>query len=128
MRDGIRVQVVGSSADLERVEVAIESLRMLNVRVQYDWPAVVREVGTANPPGDTGLQAGIVCWEAVLASDLVWALVAPSFGAGVEVGIAFATGIPVIMSGDHPSVFRGLATAGSFKTDVEALTEIMRMM
>lgn len=109
------IYVAGASREIALVEGYLPGLRRAGYHVTYDWCAVLRKEGAANPRGAPlpFLRArSDVLLDGVRRSDVVWLLVPgeASAGAWVEAGATFALGLPVVMSGDvEVTVFSGRA-------------------
>lgn len=123
----MKVYVAASSAEIERAEAAIASLRDLGIQVTSTWPAVVRSVGVSNPRGAS--RADRRAWSEtdlleLAAAEHLWLLApgpeSPTRGAWVELGYARAAGLVIVSSGDTlQSIFPALGL--EFATDADAL-------
>lgn len=127
----LRVYVAGNSGEREaRAKPMIESLRNAGCVITYDWTIAVDQFG-ANAVGE--VQARLSASRdlaGVRAADVVLALAPETGGCGmwIEVGAAFALGIPVVFSCPEPNrtIFSRLALA-RFEADHEALTYLLEM-
>lgn len=98
----MKIYVAGASAELERAESAIASLRAAGHEITHDWPAVIRRVRIEGGQKDSDLtdeeRHGHAHDDllAVERADVLWLLVpdAPTSGAWVELGFAIGLAWP----------------------------------
>ena len=127
----LRVYVAGNSSERgERAKPVIEKLRNAGCVITYDWTVAVDEFG-ANAVGET--QARLSASRdlaGVRGADVVLALAPETGGCGmwIEVGAAFALGIPVLFSCPEPNrtIFSRLALA-RFESDHFAVAYLLEM-
>lgn len=120
------IYVAASSKQLWRAKQAMAALRERGYTISHDWVLDVETVGSANPPdaSDTDRETWAYAdLKGVRTADAVWVLMPaenPSFGAGVEFGVALGCGIPIIASGcNNTSIFTSLAVC--YDRDDQAL-------
>jgi hypothetical protein len=105
----LKVYVASGSTEADRASRWIEALRAAGVLVTYDWTPAVLSAGCSPTDAADHRSPAIAQAEiaAVLSADLIWFLTPKkgSTGGGFEVGIAYATGRPIVCSGPHMGVF-----------------------
>jgi hypothetical protein len=114
------VYVCASSDELARASWAMKKVRELGWAVASDWVACIAHNGGAANPTDVPRKDrqgwSLAAVAAIASADALWML-APEVGHGrgafVELGLAIATGKPIMVSGPtHAcSIFTALATA-----------------
>lgn len=110
----IKVYVAGASAEIERCEAFIKRLRDAGFEITFDWPAMVRSVGSANG-GLTDAQredAAQATLQGVVDSDWLVLLQPrlPSIGCWVELGVGHMSGTSLLFVGDpERTIFSALA-------------------
>jgi nucleoside 2-deoxyribosyltransferase len=128
--DPLRVYVAGASAEIERVLLAIATLRTAGIDVVCTWPAIVTKVGDANPASASKEQR--FGWAAqdlaeVLSADVLLFLVPASsatLGAPWEAGVAWLAGKHIVCAGvTKRSVFCALGL--EFDVDGEAIAHVI---
>lgn len=126
-RPTLRVYVAGASAEIERADRVIALCEMAGFKVVSTWPALVRQVGHANPRDaakEDRRRWSINDLEEVAQAHVLWFL-APTkplttSGAWVELGAAYALGVSIVTSGDtKQSIFS--AVGEEFATDEEVI-------
>lgn len=127
---GRLVYVAGASAELERAESAIRRARAQGLVVTYDWPISFRAAQATG--GDDSLGRAdryrVACEDrdGVLRARALW-LLAPrrgSTGAGFELGLAYAWGKHVVVSGENRHLFASLAHV-EVDRDEEAISQLL---
>lgn len=129
----MKVYVAGSSAEPERAVRWSTALREAGITVVLTWPETVAQVGSANPTGVGAEQRRAWAYQDLVVelgeADWLWFLVppptAPTRGAWVELGYAFAERRHIICSGaTAQSVFCALGLERT--TDAEAFDVLVR--
>jgi hypothetical protein len=138
----LRVYVAGSSGELERVESVIATLRSSpGVHILHDWTKDVRAARAAGFASDAALSDADAKSHALTDLDavrgarvvLLLAPASPSFGAGVEFGVAIERarrsflGVQTIVCGPfaRSSIFTRLASEIR-DTDAAGIAEVLR--
>ena len=127
-----RVYVIGSSAELERAERVIASLRERGAEVVGDWTASVRAARAAGHASDAtvgredAMRAARANRHAIEWADVVIALVPemPSTGYGYDLAIAHASMVDVIRSGEPRSIYDHVVTC-AVESDEAAIDAAM---
>ncbi len=130
----MKLYIAASSAEPERVAIALERATAAGLQITCTWPTVVAATsGGANPANAS--RESRFGWSSqdlteVAAADVLWFLVpsgATTRGAWVEAGFAYASGKLLVFSGEntHQTVFCALGE--EFTTDGEALAWIARV-
>ena len=129
-----RVYVAGSSLDMDRARRAVERLRAAGIEVTCTWLDVVSSVGAANLTDATAEQRrswSVVDLAEVARADVLWFLVparhAPTRGAWVELGHAYASGKWIVCSGETTKQSIFTALGAEFASDAEAVGFILGM-
>lgn len=134
MREIRSVYVAASSAEMSRAVTWMERLKLAGIRVTSNWPALIAEVGDANPLDATQEQR--FTWASrqrreVASADLLWLLmpVGGSFGAMWELGCADGLGKIQVVSGEgiKRTIFTAFAVQ-SFDTDEDGFAFVCRMV
>jgi len=129
-----RVYVAGSSLEMDRARRAVERLRASGIEVTSTWIDVIANVGAANPT-DASIEQrrgwSVVDLAEVSRADVLWFLVpaptAPTRGAWVELGHAYAAGKWLVCSGEHTRQSIFTALGAEFASDAEAVGFILGM-
>jgi hypothetical protein len=138
----LRVYVAGSSGELERVESVIATLRSApGIHILHDWTKAVRAARAAGFDSDAALSDqdakshALIDLDAVRGAQvfLLLAPASPSFGAGVEFGVALERmrrsflGVETIVCGPaaRASIFTRLASEIR-DTDEQGIAEVLR--
>ncbi len=125
----MKIYIAGASKEPERVRRWMSAARTAGLVITLDWLAVIEAVGHANEglSDEDRTKYAVDDWRAVREADLVWLLAPenPSTGAWVELGLALAGQIEVIVSGParHRSIFAALAT--EYDHDEDAFAAIV---
>ncbi len=108
-----RIYLAGSSRELDRCETALAEIRAAGHAITEDWCAVMRSAGPdAECTIDVLHAAAIDDVRGVREADwfiLLAPLEGSSFGAGFELGVAFAEGVASIWVGEPKGPFAQLA-------------------
>lgn len=128
----MKVYVAGSSKELGRVKAAIQLLRDYGHEVTHDWPALVEQVGSANPDVDDDTRArwawadlrGVAdakaLWLLVPAVDGGGAYFESGYLLGMQMNEGFGDRLMVASGACHKSIFTSLFN-NTFASDLEAL-------
>lgn len=130
----MRLYIAASSAETERVGMALGAAAAIGLEIVCTWPAVV----AATPGGANPLNASRESrfgWSSqdlseVAAADVLWFLVptgATTRGAWVEAGFAYASGKLLVFSGENTKQSVFCALGEEFTTDADALEWIGRV-
>lgn len=123
----MRVYVAGSSKELDRVAWNIKRLTDAGMDITHDWSKQVALAnGKANPVTTESQRKkwSKDDYKGVATCDFLWLLLPSghlSPGAFFEFGVAYALGVPVVISGDnmYSSIFTSLARA-RYTHDIQA--------
>lgn len=100
----MRLYIAGGSDELEIAEHYISKARQAGAVITFDWPANIRAVGNANPASvEDKRPHADECANAVRSAQCVWALMPRNKSEGMfyELGIAYALGVPFVISGER---------------------------
>jgi hypothetical protein len=121
----MKVYVAGASAEILRAEAFVKRLRAAGFEITFDWPAMIRSVGSANG-GLTDDQRNDASYHALAGVDECEVLVLlvpekPSIGCWVELGYAFQGCIDTLLYvGDPERTIFSALTRHVVATDDQA--------
>lgn len=126
----LKVYVAGASSEMARIKPWVEKLRAARIDVVSTWIDVIEKVGQANPPDAPHQQRR--AWarqdlREVMSADVLWFFL-PSkghatCGAWTELGVAYCSPLcEVVTSGEHSSIFTGLADDPNYSDDLAFAT------
>lgn len=120
----MRIYVAGASAEILRAEAFVKRLRDAGFEITFDWPAMIRSVGSANG-GLTDDQRNDASYHALAGVDEcdVLVLLVPSVassGCWLETGYAFGSQRDIIYVGDPERTIFSALTRHVVATDDQA--------